>query len=130
MKLHFLNPNLMVQDVQASVEYYQAYLGFHLVQKTTQEDAAQWAIVKSGEIVMMFHERASLTHEYPSLEETTIGASMTLYIQGEGIREFYEKVQQQPVQIIKPIQETDYNTIEFAIQDLNGYILDFAEVIS
>jgi hypothetical protein len=110
MTLISLNPNLMVQ--------------------VFPQDAAnpEWAVVRAGEIVMMFHRIDSLQSEYPILRGVNLGGSFTLYIQGRNITELFDKIKSQVI-VIKDLQQTDYDTLEFSIQDLNGYILVFSETL-
>lgn len=49
-----------------------------------------------------------------------------MYIQTKEIRLFHDKIKDK-VNIIKGLEKTFYGATEFSIQDINGYILTFAE---
>lgn len=128
MELKTLNPNLMVANVNQSVAFYIENLGFELVQIFSDKSQPQWAIIKSGEIILMFHQAEKFKVEYPIFENMAIGGSFTLYIQGTDISVLYAQIHQK-VNVVKKLIQTDYGTLEFAIQDLDGYVLAFSEVI-
>ena len=86
----------------------------------------QWALMKSGEVEIMFQSRSSLTKELDDFQGVTIGGSLTLYISITAIKEFYNFIKEK-VQIGKELHTTSYGMTEFTMQDCNGYIIVFAE---
>ena len=52
----------------------------------------------------------------------------TLYIDMDGVEEFYEEVKDR-VELVWPLDVMDYGTREFGVRDPNGYILAFSEAI-
>lgn len=54
------------------------------------------------------------------------GGSLLFYIQIKEIQTFYEKIKDR-VKVIKGLERAFYGATEFSIQDLNGFILTFAE---
>lgn len=121
-----LTPNLMVEDVQRTLAFYQQTLGFAVV--TTVPDAApfDFAIVRRDGVELMFQSRPSLSENVPALTGSPIGASQTFYIEVTGIDELYERLQGQ-VEIVVDLHSTFYGTREFYFRDINGYILSFSE---
>ena len=125
-KFHQLTPNLMVNNVNATVEFYQNILNFELEISVPQDGDFVWAMVKKDNVCLMFQDQNSIQEEYPTLKNAAIGGSLTLYIKTENISDLFSKLQKQ-TDIITDLHETCYGTKEFAIKDINGFILTFAE---
>lgn len=120
-----LTPNLMVDDVNETVRFYQEILGFKLVMSVPQEGVFNWAMVQHGEVSLMFQEKENIIAEYPVLKDTPIGGGLTFYIKVEDVTGLYNKLKTQ-VNVVLDLQKTFYGAEEFAIQDINGFVLTFA----
>ena len=134
-----LTTNMMVEDVNRTVDFYSDVLGFEFVMgvpensqqvvTTRQEDKTlDFAIVKCGNVEMMFQAKTSMAEEIPQLRGTKIGGSVTFYIEAENVKELYRKLKDK-ITIIKEIQTTFYGKQEFYIRDCNSYILTFAGTV-
>lgn len=121
-----ITPNLMVKDVNKTIEFYTDVLDFKLVMTVPTEGQFDFAILQSGGIEVMLQSAESLTGEISSLKDRDIGGTFTLYIETEGVETLHEKIKDK-VTIVQDIHDTFYGTKEFAIEDINGYILAFAE---
>jgi uncharacterized glyoxalase superfamily protein PhnB len=132
-----LTPNLMVRNVNETIDYYRKSLGFRLVMAVpetldgilTEIPPGQnvvYALISNGNVEIMLQSEASLKSELPALAGVSIGASVTLYIEVEGIDRFYAEALPK-VEVIKPLFTTWYGMNEFYVRDNNGYILCFAE---
>jgi uncharacterized glyoxalase superfamily protein PhnB len=121
-----LTPNLMVEDVQATLTFYRDVLGFEVL--TTLPDTApfDFAIVRRDAVELMFQSRTSLSENVPALTGSPIGASQTFYIEVSGLRDLYEQVRGR-AEIVVDLHTTFYGTQEFYFRDVNGYILSFSE---
>ncbi len=123
-----LTPNIMVEDVNATVKWYQDNLNFQLANKEqTIDEPLEWAVVQAGDVQIFFQKRESLEKEMSVLAGKEIGASMTLYIKVDDVQALYESVKEN-VEIVREMKETFYGAKEFAVSDLNGYVLVFSEV--
>jgi uncharacterized glyoxalase superfamily protein PhnB len=131
-----LTANMMVEDVSQTVGFYRDILGFELVigvprnsqeiVTTVQEgQTLDFAIVKGGNVEMMFQARQSLTDEIPELSGLRIGGSLTLYVEVDDVQGLCTRLRDKVV-AIKDIQTKFYGKREFSIRDCNGYILTFA----
>jgi len=128
MKLEKLTPNLMVEDVDLTVQFYAEMLGFRLDQSVPETPPFDWASIKSGTIEIMFQSRSSLAKEIPSVKDWGMGGSLTFYIEMQGLQELYGKMEGR-TRIVQELHETFYGMREFSMRDPNGYILAFAERI-
>ena len=134
-----LTTNMMVEDINRTVDFYSDVLGFEFVMGVPEDSqeivttmqkgqALGFAIMKCGDIEMMFQAKKSLTEEIPEFSAMEIGGSLTFYIDVEDVMGLYAELKDK-VTIIKDMQTTFYGKQEFYIRDCNGYILTFAGVI-
>ncbi|MEQ8472326.1 MAG: VOC family protein [Marinoscillum sp.] len=125
-KLKMLHVNLMVSNVQNTLDYYES-IGFSTVQKVPKE-LPEWAMVQKDQVSLMFQSTNSLTTEFPQLEGQLSGKPLTLWIQTENIDNYFEKIKGK-VKIVKELGITAYNgASEFVIEDNNGFILHFSNM--
>ena len=125
-KMKDLTPNIMVENIQNTIEYYQTILGFDIVMTFPVNENPLWALLKKNNISMMFQEKNSFLKEYPHLSDIGMGGSLSLFIGIDNIDGFYNEIYKK-VKVIKPPHVTTYGIKEFAIEDINGYLLVFAE---
>ena len=123
-----ITANLMVEDVDKTADYYKDMLGFKIEMSVPRDDGKlQWAMVTRDSVELMLHEKNNLLEEVPQLEGSRIGGSLTLFIEIEGLNAFYSDVKQKGAAFIKEPHTTFYGMNEFTLQDINGYVLTFAE---
>lgn len=127
MSLNSLTPNLMVNDIEETVEYYTDILGFTLLMTVPETGKLDWAMVKRNDVVIMFQTKKSLSSELPRMSGENPGGGLTFYINVDKITEVHEELFHNEVEIISDLESTFYNTIEFSIVDINGYVLTFSE---
>jgi lactoylglutathione lyase len=120
-----LTPNLMVEDVDRTVDFYRDVLGFTLAATAPEQRPFDWAMVTAGGAELMFQSRASLGSEVPTLRDREIGGALTLYVEVEDIEALYNHVKDQ-LPIVVDLHDTFYGAREFTAQDCNGYMLGFA----
>jgi len=120
-------PNLMVEDVNRVVEFYRDILTcFELVDSEPVSGSLEWAMLRCGEVQLMFESRRSLSKIIPLFKDKEIGGSLVIYIELSNIKSLYYRIKDK-VKIIQDLSATDYGTLEFIIQDCNGFVLVFAE---
>lgn len=125
--LNSLTPNLMVNDVEETIEYYTDILGFTLLKTVPEVGVIDWAMVKRNNVMLMFQSAKSLKNELPKLKAQKPGGGLTFYIKVDKITELHEELVDNEVEIIADLESTFYDTLEFSIVDINGYILTFSE---
>lgn len=124
--LEQLTPNLMVDSVDDTVDYYKDTLGFELTMSQPEERPFEWAMVKSGEVALMFQTRESLTGELPLFEGQAIGATLTFFTMTNDIDGLYSRLKDK-AEMVLDMRTTFYGMREFYIRDCNGYVLAFAQ---
>jgi uncharacterized glyoxalase superfamily protein PhnB len=123
MILKKVTPSLAVNDIKAAITFYCEVLGFDLHLVVPNKEAIEWAMLKCGEVEIMFH--SNKTEESISI---TPRAQLTFHCEGEGVWALYESIKNK-VQIVRHIHPTFYGTNEFSIKDCNGITIVFVEKI-
>lgn len=137
MKASKLTPNFEVNNVKQTVEFYIEHIGFKLImavpesQDGTEQSLAEgkeyvYAMMQKDNVELMFQRSDSFKNDVIFSKELPIGASVSFYMDIEGIKEFYETLKGKKLQITE-LKTTWYGMQEFYLKDLNGYILGFAE---
>ena len=124
-----LSPNLIVQNVNASVEFYQSVLGFSLVQTVPESGKYDWAMLQKENVTIMFQSIESMNKDLPEFDCHSIGGSFTLFIILDEVELFYNSVKKD-AEIFVELHKTFYGMNEFTIKDPNGYLLTFAEPVA
>jgi uncharacterized glyoxalase superfamily protein PhnB len=129
MNFKKLTPNLVVPNVEASLNFYRTVLGFQPGMTVPDQPPYVFASVTSGGVEIFFNDQKAVAEEYPALGAKPIGGSLTLFIEVEGIEDLFKTVQQHKVKITMPLKDQFYGMREFAMQDPDGWIITFAERI-
>ncbi len=131
-----ITANLMVGNVNETLDFYEKVLGFALVMGVP-EDSQQivtsrdghtplgFAILKRDEAELMLQSQKSLAGELPEFRKRSVGGAITLYCQVANARELHEQIKGQ-VTILRDLHTTFYGAEEFYLRDNNGYVLTFA----
>jgi uncharacterized glyoxalase superfamily protein PhnB len=120
-----LSPNIFVNDIKATVAFYQQ-LGFTVSMSVPETgDDLVWAMMQNHNVTIMFQTFESLANDLPEISRTN-GGSLLLYINLKNIRSFFDEIQDK-VTVLKGLETTFYGATEFSIKDNNGYVLTFAE---
>jgi uncharacterized glyoxalase superfamily protein PhnB len=119
-----ISPNIFVRDMAATIEWYRQ-LGFEIIATVPEQGDYVWVMMKAGAVTFMFQTYDSLGDSLPAISRTD-GGSLLLYIQVKGIRDLFERVKDK-VTVVKGLEKMFYGATEFAVQDINGYVLTFAE---
>ncbi|KAA6344400.1 hypothetical protein EZS27_007953 [termite gut metagenome] len=126
MEYQSLSPNIGVKSVNETVKFYTEVLGFQLLMSVPETGEFAWAMVGSGNAVIMFQETGNLQEEYPQLKGKFQNASITFYVKLKGMNALYEKLKDADY-LVKELHKTFYGADEFAVYDNNGFILTITE---
>lgn len=139
MKASKLTPNFEVINVKQTVDFYSKHLGFILLMAVpeTQDGIDQsfaekkeyvYAMVQKDNVEIFFQRTDSFKEDVVFSQGLSIGASVSFYIEIEGIQEFYTTLKEKNLQITE-LKTTWYGMREFYLKDNNGYILGFAQKV-
>lgn len=123
--LESISPNLLADNVNASVDFYTKYLGFTLIASVPETGEFGWAMVQRDTVTIMFQSLKSIEEDVPGLNLKK-GASGTFFIKMKGVDEMYNSVKGK-VEIPMDMRTTFYGTREFIVKDPDGYLMMFAE---
>ncbi|MBK9734352.1 MAG: VOC family protein [Saprospiraceae bacterium] len=119
-----ISPNIFVKDLNKTIDFYKQ-LGFSIVMTVPEEGDFDWVMMSCDNVTFMFQTIDSLGDDLPAITRRD-GGSLLLYIQTKGIRKLHDEIKDK-VNVVKGLEKTFYGATEFSIQDINGYILTFAE---
>lgn len=120
MKLGALRPMLWTSQLKETVNFYTDTLGFTCAE--FNEDWG-WAAVHRDDIEIMF----AVPNEHTPYERPIFTGSF--YILVEPVEEMWE-ILKDKAEIAYPIENFEYGMREFAIYDINGYMLQFGQDIA
>lgn len=125
MKISEIIPELLVEDMTETIDFYKNVLGFteEIIFPEANPIFAQ--VVRDG-LHIMLYQRHDFQTEIPKLKTLKMGGTVLLYIKATDIVDFYDEIKDR-VKIVQPIHKTDYGTTEFTIEDCNGYLIAFSE---
>jgi lactoylglutathione lyase len=120
-------PVLMVDSVAQSIAFYTSVLKFQVMLCVPPDHPEPvFAILRCGNIDLMFQQRESFEVEVPFLKGKEIGGTFSIYIKVDDIKSLYDSMKDS-VTVVTELHETFYKSTEFSIIDNAGYILSFAE---
>ena len=118
-------PTFPVADVEATIRWYEARLGFTSY-PFPENPPHLFASVCRDEVEIMFQRIDG--YQKPDLYQMRDGGSWDAYLRMEGVKDFYAAVKDQ-VEISMPLRQQEYGDWEFEVKDPNGYVLVFSELI-
>jgi lactoylglutathione lyase len=121
-----LTPNLLVANVERSLEFYTKTLGFERGMTVPDASPFVFGAVTAGAIEIFFNDAATAVKEYPAFGGKPLGATGTLFIEVEEIDALHDRIKPD-VAIVMPIVTQWYGMREFAIADPDGYVITFAQ---
>jgi uncharacterized glyoxalase superfamily protein PhnB len=137
MKISKLAPNFEVTNIKQTVAFYTEYFGFNLamavpesqdgVEQTIAENKEYvYAMMQKDNVEFMFQRTDTFKTDVVFSKNLPIGATVSFYMDIEGIKEFHETLKNKNLEITE-LKNTWYGMQEFYVKDINGYILGFAE---
>lgn len=127
MKAKQLIPELLVEDMPKTLQFYCETLGFK-PGVTVPEKNPVFVQIGRDDIHIMLYERKTFEGEIPKLKKTKMGGTVLLYIHSENLKDFYAQIKSK-ISIIQSLHKTNYGTLEFLMEDCNGYLICFSESI-
>lgn len=126
--LKSLTPNVVVHDVNETVEFYRDVLGFQLLASVPETGKFNWAMMSRDGVQMMFQSQPSIVEDLSLFADVPIGAAQTLFIDVSDVQALYDDLKGK-VHIVHDMRDTFYGTREFYFEDCNGYVLGFSQTL-
>jgi catechol 2,3-dioxygenase-like lactoylglutathione lyase family enzyme len=135
-----LTPNLMTEDVNASVKFYCERLGLRflggvavesetLLEQFAEDEPLQWAMLGSDGPLLMFQQRESLAADCERFATQPLAASAGFYLETDDLDGMLGRLGE-GVEILVPERITFYGMREVWILDNNGYVLTLAQKVA
>jgi uncharacterized glyoxalase superfamily protein PhnB len=128
-----LAPQWIVDDVEDTVSFYTENLEF---QVDWIGDPPLFAILSKGSVTIMIRKLRKANQKRPnripfinSGWHTNAAEAWDAYIWVENADELFALIKKKSIKIIREIQDRDYASRDFEIEDNNGYILCFGHSI-
>lgn len=117
MQLISLTPMLRVHNLAGSIAHYEQVFGF--TPDSIAEDEG-WAHLHNGPVNIML---ATENEHFPFDEANFTGS---LYLHTDDAEYWWNRLKDL-VAVVYPIEDFEYGMREFAVLDLNGYMLQFGQ---
>ena len=121
MSLLQFTPELIVADVDKSVDFYINILGFEKI-----EGDSHFACLRAGTSEIMLMLKSDFDQEIPDLNRPQNSGWSILNIEVSDIKTLHENLENK-VSICRSFRKTDYGTEEFTVTDLDGYLIQLTQ---
>ncbi|MFI4936364.1 MAG: VOC family protein [Caulobacterales bacterium] len=121
MTVHNCTALLNVADVERSLAFWQAVLGFEVVTRFEPDGRLMFAMLQSGETPLMLNGRGSDPAERRARSDYT---DAVLYFRVDDVRETYAMLRANGVEVGEP-QAQEYGLDEIILRDPDGYEIAF-----
>jgi len=120
-------PNVLVSDMERSIAFYRAVLGFSLDMTVPDQAPYVFASMKRGAVEIFLNDAATATHDFPALEGKPLGGTNTMYVKLDaGIEAYHDQIKSRTT-VVFPFTKQPYGMTEFAVTDPDGYVIFFAQ---
>lgn len=115
-----MTPILTVSDMERSIAFYTAVLGFELIQRVKKDGETCFAIMTSGGVEWMLQTEATVAagQEPP--------ARMTCYVDVSDVTALYAAVRSD-VDLREALHRAPHGLLEFYIRDPDGHSIGFCQ---
>ncbi|WP_353777146.1 VOC family protein [Winogradskyella sp. 3972H.M.0a.05] len=128
-------PQLIVNSVPESVEYYTKKLGFKV--EWIHEHNPKFTIISREGVTLMLRELQEEGHVRPNKVPFVASGwhhsdgkeAWDVYIWVEDAKALYEELINKEVSVLKPLSKSEYGNLDFEIEDINGYVLCFGQIL-
>jgi len=115
-------PQFLVDDLEQAIAYYRDRLGFAV---DFIYDSFYASVSRDG-FAIHLKEAPRLAGEraYKKAQE-----HLDAYVAVSGVRELFSELQSRGATVIQPLQQQPWACIDFIVEDRDGYVLCFSELI-
>ncbi len=113
---------LMVSDVDKTIDFYREVLGFTLIASESENESPYWAKMKMNNFNLSFKEESRLKREVPYMQNIPIGGSAAICLQVDDLEAYHAQVASR-CDLINHPHITPCGSTQFSMKDNNGYVL-------
>lgn len=124
----WINPYVMVENVDASVDFYQRAFGFEIQEKvpTEEGDTFHADMTYRGQLIMLGKVNACPDSKEQTPLQTQVASPIFLYFYVDQVDEFYQQALAVGAKSILAPEEMFWGDRMCRLQDINGYVWSFA----
>ena len=116
-------PELMVRDVEATLQFYVRVLGFRLLEGEFDDDERLvWAKARLGGFILAFKDVEVVRRELPDLHDVEPGSTACLCLTVHDVDVYYPMLEEVVTVLRSPV-DTEYGTRRMVVQDPDGTVL-------
>jgi uncharacterized glyoxalase superfamily protein PhnB len=116
-------PQFLVGDLERAITYYRDRLGFTL---DFIYDDFYASVSRDGCKIHLKHGPRLAGEKEFRKEHDHLDA----HIGVTGVRELFDEIQRRGADVVKPLEERPWSCIDFYVEDADGYLLCFSELIA
>ena len=123
MKLIEIINELVVTDIEKTINFYKDYLRFEVIEQ--DGDPIVWVKMKKDDSTMMFEQYEEVCREIENFPEKVRSSNLIKfkYDSIEELKKLYNGLLDRNVEIFMEWKETEYGSVEFGILDPDGNML-------
>ncbi|MFN5346214.1 MAG: VOC family protein [Bacteroidota bacterium] len=128
--MHLAHFALLIDDYDKAIAYYTNVLGFTLLEDTKLDEQKRWvrvATTVNAETSILL-AKASNEQQLSRVGNQT-GGRVFLFLHTDNITEYYERLLQHQVKIIRPITQEAWGTV-CVFEDMYGNLWDLIQPIT
>ena len=125
MKTKEIVLELVVKDIQASIDFYSEVLDFEVIaQEHDDKGNAYWAKITNDGFSISLKREDRVKAEEEFMRDVSIGGSVSICFEVEDLEEQYEKVKRR-CELLHHPHLTPCGATQFSMKDNSGYIINF-----
>ena len=128
--MHLAHFALLIDDYDKAIDYYTNVLGFTLLEDTRLDEQKRWVrVAPSGNAeTSILLARASNEQQLSRVGNQT-GGRVFLFLHTDNFTDYYERLLQHQVKIIRPITHEAWGTV-CVFEDMYGTLWDLIQPIT
>ena len=117
---HGVVPVFLVDDVEATAEYYRDVLGFE-VDFVWGDDASYGRVVRDDAVIDFLRSDPPGRRNSVAATGATHGADAVIVV--SEVEDVYIEIQEKGAKVVERLEAREYGMLDCTIEDLNGYRL-------
>ena len=121
-KFQHINPQFLVANTEAAAAFYRDKLGFN-IEFTLGEPPVFAAVIRNGIAIYL----KQVGQREPSRTFKAEGQHYDVFIFTDDVEALHREYADNGVIFLEALENTDYGTREFLIEDIDGYLIRFGQ---
>ena len=128
--MHLAHFALIIDDYDTAIDYYTNVLGFQLIEDTKLDEHKRWVrVAPSGNTETSILLAKASNEQQLSRVGNQTGGRVFLFLHTDNFADYYERLLQHQVKIIRPITHETWGTV-CVFEDMYGNLWDLIQPIT